>query len=260
MRRPLVAGNWKMNLTLSQARELVAGIRAGLDRLGTEAEKVEVAVCPPAVYLFPIAEMLRDGTVRLGAQNLYHERAGAFTGEVSAEMLADVGAHFVIIGHSERRHTIGHLEDDWMVNRKVQAALGAGLTPIVCVGETLAERQAGQTLEVLTFQLTAALIGVRGVSPERLVIAYEPVWAIGTGHNATPEQAQEAHGHLRGRLRELVGAPADQVRILYGGSVKPDNAGELMSQPDVDGGLIGGASLRAESFLGIVGAALAAKG
>ena len=170
-------------------------------------------------------------------------------------MVAETGARYAIIGHSERRHTIGHHEDDRMINLKVKAALAAGLTPILCVGETLGEREAGQTAEVLTFQLSAALSGVELASPERLVLAYEPVWAIGTGHNATPEQAQEAHAHLRSRLQAGVGKVAEGVRILYGGSVKPDNAGPTMTQRDVDGGLIGGASLKADSFLAIIQAA-----
>jgi triosephosphate isomerase len=260
MRRPLVAGNWKMNLNLAQARELVASIRAGLAAIGPTAKKIEVAVCPPAIYLFPLADAVAGSDIRLGAQNLYYEPKGAFTGEVSAAMVAETGARYAILGHSERRHTIGHLEDDQMIQRKLKAALAAGLTPILCVGETLAERDAEQTLDVLTFQLTAALIEVDLNSAEQLVVAYEPVWAIGTGRNASPEQAQEAHVHLRGRLRELAGGVADEIRILYGGSVKPDNARDLMSQPDVDGGLIGGASLKADAFLGIIKATLAAAG
>ncbi|MFQ5805577.1 MAG: triose-phosphate isomerase [Phycisphaerae bacterium] len=260
MRRPLVAGNWKMNLNLAEARQLVAGVRAGLEALGPTATKVEVAICPTSIYLFPMAAALDGSDIRLGAQDLYYETKGAFTGEVSAAMVAETGARYAILGHSERRHTIGHLEDDQTIHRKLKAALAAGLTPILCVGETLPERESGQTLDVLTFQLTAALVGVELPSAERLVIAYEPVWAIGTGHNATPQQAQEAHAHLRGRLRELAGAMAEGVRILYGGSVKPDNAAGLMTQPDVDGGLIGGASLKADAFLGIIRATLAAAG
>jgi triosephosphate isomerase len=259
MRRPLIAGNWKMNLDLARGRELIAGIRADLDTSGVR-DRVEVAVCPPAVYLFPLAEALKGSPIRLGAQDLHHETSGAFTGEVSAEMLAETGAKYVIIGHSERRHTIGHLEDDWMVNLKVHAARRAGLTPILCLGETLAERNARQTLDVLTFQLTAGLVGTKLRDSSDLVIAYEPVWAIGTGQNATPQQAQEAHAHLRARLHTLAGMVADEIRILYGGSVKPENAGEIMMQPDVDGGLIGGASLKADSFVGIVRAALAKVG
>lgn len=255
MRRPLVAGNWKMNLDLPRGRKLVTDIRAGLDASGV-GDHVEVAVCPPAIYLFPMVKPLEGSAIRLGAQDLYFESAGAYTGEVSAEMISETGAKYVIIGHSERRHTIGHLEDDWMINLKVKAARRAGLTPILCVGETLAERKAEQALDVLTFQLTAALVGVELRGSDDLVVAYEPVWAIGTGQNATPQQAQDAHAHLRSELREIAGPIADEIRILYGGSVKPDNAEEIFQKPDVDGGLIGGASLKADSFVGIVRAAL----
>jgi triosephosphate isomerase len=256
MRKPLVAGNWKMNLNISSGKDLVKAIRSGLEEAAV-GERVEVVVCPPTVYLFPISEVVRGSPIGLGAQNLYHEVSGAFTGEVSGEMISETGARYVIIGHSERRHTIGHLEDDRMINLKVRAARRAGLTPILCVGETLAERNAGQTLDVLTFQVTAGLVGVEVGKPADLVIAYEPVWAIGTGQNATPQQAQDAHAHLRAGLRDRFGRVADEIRILYGGSVKPENAGEIMVQPDVDGGLIGGASLKADSFVGIVRAALA---
>jgi triosephosphate isomerase len=236
---------------------LIAAIRAGLDPgAGTCCE---VCVCPPVVYLFPLAEAVRGSTIRLGAQNVFFEPQGAFTGEVSAAMLAETGATYVIIGHSERRHTIGHHEDDRMINLKVRAARKAGLTPILCVGETLEERKAGQTLDVLTFQLAAGLVGCPVSGPDDLVVAYEPVWAIGTGQHATPAQAQEAHAHLRGELRRLAGGVADGIRILYGGSVKPDNAAALLAQPDLDGGLIGGASLKAETFLGIIQHALAAR-
>ncbi|MGD8450323.1 MAG: triose-phosphate isomerase [Phycisphaerae bacterium] len=255
MRRPLIAGNWKMNLNLAQARDLVGGIAAGLGSAGNAAD---VAVCPPTVYVYPVGEALAGGPIQLGAQNVYYEAKGAFTGEVSAAMLKDIGVRYVIIGHSERRHTIGHLEDDRMINLKVRAVRAVGLTPILCVGETLTERKAEQTLDVITFQLSAALVGVDVSTPADLVIAYEPVWAIGTGQVATPEQAQESHLHLRQHLRTIAGDVADQVRILYGGSVTPDNAPAIMAQPDVDGGLIGGASLKADSFLGIVQAAVAA--
>lgn len=256
MRTPLIAGNWKMNLDLKRGKDLIAGIQAGM-QAGSIGDKVEVAVCPPAVYLFPLAEALRNTAIRLGAQDLFFETSGAYTGELSPAMIAEPGCKYVILGHSERRHTIGHLEDDRMINLKVRAARAAGLTPILCVGETLAERNAGQTMDVLTFQLAAGLVGYNVQKSEDLVIAYEPVWAIGTGQNATPEQAQEAHAHLRKHLRTLVGAPADQIRILYGGSMKPDNAGTILKQPDVDGGLVGGASLKADSFVGIITAALA---
>ena len=257
MRRPLVAGNWKMNLNLKSARDLCKAVRDGVAAL--PADRCEVAVCPPAIYLLPLAEVFGGSAVRTGAQDLHWEHGGAFTGEIAAEMIAETGAKYAIIGHSERRHTIGHLEDDWMINLKVKAARRAGLTPILCVGETLAERNAGQTADVLTFQVTAGLVGYQLRSAEDLVIAYEPVWAIGTGVNATSEQAQTAHAHIRARLREFAGRVADDIRVLYGGSVKPDNATEIFQQPDVDGGLIGGASLKADSFLGIIRAALAAR-
>ena len=256
MRRPLVAGNWKMNLNLARGRDLITGIRTGLEAAGVR-ERVEVAICPPVVYLFPLGEALKGSPLRLGAQDAYCEPSGAFTGEVSVAMIAETGVRYVIIGHSERRHTIGHLEDDRMANLKLKAVRQAGLVPILCVGETLDERKAGQTLDLLSFQLTAGLLGVELHGGDDLVLAYEPVWAIGTGQTATTQQAQEAHAHLRARLRELTGPVADGVRILYGGSVKPENAAEIMRQPDVDGGLIGGASLKADSFVGIVRATLA---
>ena len=258
MRRPLVAGNWKMNLNLSQVRDLITQTRDGLAKLGERGKRVEVALCPPSIYMVTAVKYSEGSEIQLGAQNIYQESQGAFTGEISPSMVAETGARYVILGHSERRHTIGHLEDDWMINLKVKATLKAGMTPILCVGETLAERDAGQTMEVLTFQLVAGLIGVKLESAEKLVVAYEPVWAIGTGRNAAPEQAQEAHAHLRTELRRLYGGLSDSIRILYGGSVKPDNARELMGQSDVDGGLIGGASLKANSFLGIIEATLAA--
>jgi triosephosphate isomerase len=253
MRKPLVAGNWKMNLDLPRARGLVAEIRSA----APPPAKVELALCPPYPYLFPMAKAVANSGIALGSQDLSIEREGAFTGEVSAEMVRETGATYAIIGHSERRHSIGHLEDDRMINLKLRAAHRAGLTPILCVGETLAERKAGQTLDVLTFQIAAGLVSADLPSGDRLVVAYEPVWAIGTGLNATPEQAQEAHAHLRACLRRLVGGIADGVRILYGGSLKPDNADSIFRQPDVDGGLVGGASLKADSFLGIARAALA---
>ncbi len=251
-RRMLIAGNWKMNLTLASVRSLIEGIRAGLD---ASSAKVDIAVCPTAVYLMPARKAVDGSPIALGAQNVYHEQSGAFTGEISAEMVVDAGATYAILGHSERRHTIGHHEDDRMINLKVRATLAAGLTPILCVGETLDERKANQTADVLTYQMTAGLVGVTLRDAKQLVIAYEPVWAIGTGLNATPQQAQEAHQHIRGLLRGQFGGLADGVRILYGGSLKPENAAEILTQPDVDGGLVGGASLKAESFLGIVRAA-----
>lgn len=259
MRTPLVAGNWKMNHSLETAREWVTAVKAGIAGSGERTRQAEMLVCPPATLLFPMARAVADSPIQFGAQNLFHEPNGAFTGELSAAMIAETGAKYVILGHSERRHTIGHHEDDWMINRKCKAAQAAGITPILCVGETLVQRDGGQTLEVLTFQLAAGLVGLKLTTTADLVMAYEPVWAIGTGRNATPAQAQEAHAHIRTELRRLAPAAAEAVRILYGGSVKPDNAKELMRQPDVDGGLIGGASLKADSFLGIYAATLAAR-
>lgn len=254
-----------MNLLLADARALVEGVRAGLPgRAG-----VDVAVCPPHVYLLPMAKAIAGSAIRLGAQNLYPQQSGAFTGEVSPLMLKDAGCEFVILGHSERRHTIGGMladqriigEDDGFICRKVKAALSAGLTPILCVGETLAERDGNQTINILRRQLDGGLSGVAPLTAGQMVLAYEPVWAIGTGRNATPEQAQEAHAFIRAWLRERFGAAAaDGTRILYGGSMKAANARELISQPDVDGGLIGGASLKADEFCGIISAGMAAKG
>lgn len=253
MRRELVVANWKMNLNLAQSRELVAALKAG----HPPDSPVELAVCPAFPYLFPMAKALDGSGIALGAQNVFHETAGAFTGEVSPQMLRDTGARLVIVGHSERRNVIGHLEDDRMINLKLRALLAAGLTPILCVGETIEQRKAGRTDDVIGFQLAAALLDAVLPGPAALVLAYEPVWAIGTGLNATPDQAQQAHAFLRARLEKLVGVElARGVRILYGGSVKPDNARDIFSCPDVDGGLIGGASLQADQFLAIARAAL----
>ncbi len=253
MRRKLIVGNWKMNLNLAQAREWVAALKAGQRPVGP----IELAVCPAFPYLFPMAKALDGSGIALGAQDVSHEPGGAFTGEVSAAMLSDTGARFVIIGHSERRNVIGHLEDDRMINLKLRALLQANLTPILCVGETIDQRKAGRTQDVIGYQLASALLDTTIPAASALTVAYEPVWAIGTGLHATPEQAQEAHEFLRGRLGRLLGADlARGIRILYGGSVKPENARDIFSRPDVDGGLIGGASLKAESFLAIAAAAL----
>jgi len=259
MRRTLIVGNWKMNLDLQSARQLLNELCEGMESIAAD-DSLDVAVCPPHTLLFPIAKATADTPIHFGAQNLFHEPSGAFTGEISASMIAETGARYVILGHSERRHTIGHLEDDRMINLKVRAALAGGLTPIVCVGETLAERNTGETPDVLTFQIAADLVGVSQADVAKLVIAYEPVWAIGTGKVATADQAQQAHEHIRTRLRDQFDSAADTIPILYGGSMKPDNAGELIAQRDIDGGLIGGASLKAEPLLGIIRAALAARG
>jgi triosephosphate isomerase len=251
MRTKFVAGNWKMFTTRATALQLALAVARGL---GSE-ERVRVAICPPFPYLAHVGEAIRGSKVALGAQNLYPEREGPFTGEVSPSMLLDVGARLVILGHSERRHKLG--ESDALINCKVKAALAAGLEPIFCVGETLEEREAGRTFTVLATQVQAGLAGLRASDLAALVIAYEPVWAIGTGCNATPEQAQEAHAFVREQIASRFGEEwAGGVPIQYGGSVKADNAAILMSQPDVDGALVGGASLQAEQFLAIVRAAI----
>lgn len=254
MRKKIVAGNWKMNLTRAAAVDLIRQTR---DALSTFTGPAEVVVCPPFVYLEAAVAAAEGSSIRVGAQNVFSESKGAFTGEVSVEMLADIGVEYVIIGHSERRHTIGHHEDDAMLNGKLRAVFEDGrLTPILCVGETLQERKENRTERVLTYQVRAALIDLQLPSSEKVVIAYEPVWAIGTGQTATPDQAQTAHQHIRSELAALFGTnTADSIRILYGGSVTPENAASLFSQPDVDGGLIGGASLKADSFTAIVRAA-----
>jgi len=231
--------------------------RAIVRGLGAE-NRVDVAVCPPFPYLSQIAEALHGSPVGLGAQNLYPEKEGAFTGEVSPTMLLDVGCRYVILGHSERRHKLG--ESDAFINQKVRAALAAGLQVIFCVGETLQEREANRTEAILESQLVHGLGALKGDQLGGLVIAYEPVWAIGTGRNATPEQAQEAHAHIRRRIARSFGEErADALPIQYGGSVKAENAGALMACPDVDGALVGGASLQADQFLAIVRAALTPK-
>ncbi len=250
MRKPFIAGNWKMFTTAATAQQLAAAVAAGVGR----DDRVDVAVCPPYPYLSQVAQSLRGSSVELGAQNVYCEKEGAFTGEVSPAMLLEVGCRYVIIGHSERRHVLG--EADLLINRKVHAALAAGLRVILCLGETLQEREDNRTDAILHFQMSADLAGVPVASLAQVVIAYEPVWAIGTGRTATPEQAQSAHAFLRRRLREHYGEEtARQVPIQYGGSVKPDNAASLLRQPDVDGALVGGASLKADQFLAIVRAA-----
>ena len=244
MRKPFIAGNWKMNLHRESALALAAVLR---EALGSRTD-VDVAVLPPFVYLADVARALEGSPIRVGGQNCCEHAVGAFTGEVSASMLVDIGAKLVVLGHSERRHVYG--ESDELVQKKVRLALDAGLDVILCVGETLAEREAAATESVIGRQVTR---GVAGVSPrelQRITVAYEPVWAIGTGHNATPEQASQAHAYLRGVLASLYhdGAAAD-VRIQYGGSVKPSNAEALLSAPEVDGCLVGGASIAADTFL-----------
>jgi triosephosphate isomerase (TIM) len=245
-RTPLIAGNWKMHGTRRQAIQLAQGIKAGVAHLAGR----EVLLAPPFTVLETVARAISGGTLLLGAQNFYWEPQGAFTGEVSAEMLRDAGCTHVIIGHSERRQYFG--ESDESVAKKVESAQRHGLTPIVCVGERLQQREAGETLAVIERQLRGGLLKRQAAAIRALVIAYEPVWAIGTGKVATPEQAQEVHAFIRRTLGELGGEAArDEYRILYGGSVKPDNIDELMRQRDIDGVLVGGASLQVESFVRI---------
>jgi triosephosphate isomerase (TIM) len=250
-RTKFVCGNWKMHKTAAEARALVAELRGLAEAL---AGTVQVAVAPPFTALAAAAEALRGSRIELAAQNVHAEPQGAFTGEVSAAMLAEAGVRHVIVGHSERRQLFG--ETDEGVRRKAGAVLAAGMRPIVCVGETLAEREAGRTLEVVGRQVRGGLSGIAASALAALTVAYEPVWAIGTGRTATTAQAQEVHAAIRTVLRELAGGVADQVRIQYGGSVKPDNAAELMAQPDVDGALVGGASLKASDFSLIVKGAI----
>lgn len=247
MRRPFIAGNWKMNLDRRSAVDLAAGVRAVADR----RNDVDVAVFPPSVYLDEIARSLAGSRVRLGAQNMCAEDSGAFTGEVSAAMLKDVGCELVLVGHSERRHVFG--ESDELVGIKVQKALAAGLEPILCVGETQEERESGQTETVVRRQLVAGLAGIERTDALRITVAYEPVWAIGTGLTASPEQAGDVHTYLRGVIAGLYdGDLAEAVRIQYGGSVKASNAAELMALTHIDGALVGGASLKSDSFAGII--------
>lgn len=246
MRTKIVAGNWKMNKKASEAAALVEGIKQEV----AGVSKVEVVVCPPFTDLKDAAAACAGSNVALGAQNVHWEASGAFTGEISAEMLKELGVTYVIVGHSERRQYFG--ETDETVNKRAKAALAAGLIPIVCVGETLSERDAGQMEEVVVRQTKAGVDGL-GEDLAKVVIAYEPVWAIGTGRTATPAQAQEVHALIRRTLAEISnGDIANGIRIQYGGSMKPENAKELMSQPDIDGGLIGGAALKADSFAAII--------
>jgi len=249
MRKPFVAGNWKMNTDSHSSVELAKGVAAGTSE--TAGHKVDVAVIPPFVYLQSVAKALSASSVAVGAQDIYTEKQGAFTGEISTSMLKDIGCTYALCGHSERRHVIG--EQDELINKKVSAAISGGLLPILCVGELLEERQSDKTGEVVTRQIKAGLAGLGGEKVSAVTVAYEPVWAIGTGLTATPQQAQEAHNLIRRLLGEMYdGQLAEEIRILYGGSVKPDSAAELMGQQDVDGLLVGGASLSADDFVAIV--------
>lgn len=244
MRRILVAGNWKLNGSLQSVRQLVADIKAGLGDL-----KADVAVCPPYVYIPEVAQLLKGSSLGYGAQDVSDQTAGAFTGEVSAPMLNDFGCKYAIVGHSERRSLYG--EGDDFTARKFAAARKAGLIPILCVGELLEERDQGITEQVVSRQLDAVIQLEGVVALADAVIAYEPVWAIGTGKTASPQQAQDVHAFIRGKIAALDAAVAEKVQILYGGSVKGSNAAELFAMADIDGGLIGGASLAAEEFLNI---------
>lgn len=251
-RRKIVAGNWKMNKTVAEAVALVRDLRGLVSMV---RDRVEIVVAPPFTALHPVAHALEDSNIRLAAQNVYWEASGAFTGEVSAPMLQEIGCSYAIVGHSERRQLFG--ESDETVNKRARAVVKNGMLPIVCVGETLAEREASKTLEVVSRQVRGGLAGFSAAEAASFVLAYEPVWAIGTGRNATSAQAQEVHAHIREELTALYGRPiAEQIRIQYGGSVKPDNAAELLSQSDVDGALVGGASLKAGDFAAIVKAGM----
>ena len=256
MRRKLLAGNWKMNLTPPAARQLIRALRAELDRdAAAIARDRDVLVMPPFVAIPAVAQELAGSNIALGAQNMHFEEKGAFTGEISAPMLRALGVTHVILGHSERRHVFG--EDDELVNRKVGAAVAHRLIPVLCVGETQAEHDAGRTSEVILRQALDGLDGLEARDAARVIVAYEPVWAIGTGRNATPEQASLAHGAIRHALSERFGKEAaEAIPILYGGSVTPDNVDALITSPDIDGALVGGASLKADSFSRIVRARL----
>jgi len=253
MRKPFVAGNWKMNTdsrsSVGLAREVVEGSAEIAGR------SVDVAICPPFVYLQAVAGAVSSSNVAVGAQDVYFQSQGAFTGEISPTMLKDLGCTYVICGHSERRHVIG--EGDELVNKKVTAAIGGGLLPILCVGELRSQREASQTEDVVRRQVREGLAGLSVEKASAVTIAYEPVWAIGTGLTARPEQAQEVHEYIRRLVAEIYDPRlAEEIRILYGGSVKPDNTRELMSQVDIDGVLVGGASLKADSFVAIIKAAI----
>lgn len=251
MRKPIIAGNWKLNKKIDEAIELVTLLKRDL----SDVSEVDIVVCPVFTALSAINDVVLESNIEMGAQNLYWEDSGAFTGEVSAPLIKDAGCKYVIIGHSERRQYFG--ETNQTVNKKIKAALAAGLLPIVCVGEVLEERESGKTFDVVKSQVIESLAGFSVDELSSLVIAYEPVWAIGTGKTATPDQAQEVHKFIRGIIAEIGSAEvAAGMRLQYGGSVKPDNIKELMSQEDIDGALVGGASLKSDSFVALVKGAL----
>jgi triosephosphate isomerase len=249
MRKTIIAGNWKMYKTIKEAIELANGIKREFFKL--DNPNVDVVLCPPFTALSEVCEVISDSDIRLGGQDLFWQEEGAFTGEISIKLLKDAGCGFVIIGHSERRQYFAETNES--VNKKLKSALSGGLTPIVCVGETLKEREAGLTFKVLEDHVTNGLEGIGEEDITKIVIAYEPVWAIGTGKTATPEQAEEAQKYIRNLLKSIYNKDvAENLRIQYGGSVKPENISELMKQPDIDGALVGGASLSVESFSAII--------
>ena len=252
MRKSFVAGNWKMNTTLAEGKALIEGLKSALSGV----TGVDVAVCPPFVYVPQAVEAVEGSDIKVGAQNCYFETSGAYTGEIAPEMLKDVGCTYVILGHSERRHIL--LETDDVINKKVKKALDAGLEVILCVGELLEEREAGNTESVVETQMAGGLKDITAEQMAQITIAYEPVWAIGTGKTATPDQAQDVHAFIRGWMAtQYDPGVSEAVRIQYGGSVKPDNAEELLGQKDIDGALVGGAALKADSFAAIVKAGIA---
>ena len=248
MRRPIIAGNWKMNKTNREARELAKSI---IQKMTTSSPLPEVVLCPPFTALETVKGVINGQRIELGAQNAFWENEGAYTGEISPNMLLTVGCRYVILGHSERRKYFS--ENDQTVNRKIKAVVSVGLSPILCVGERLEEREKGRTEALVDQQLRGALKGLSREEIENLVVAYEPIWAIGTGKTATPEQAAEVHGFIRNLISQLYDEKtSEELRIIYGGSVKPENARDLFSQPQIDGGLVGGASLQADSFWQII--------
>ena len=249
MRKSFIAGNWKMNTDSNSGVALAEGLANG--SIDVAGESVDVAVYPPFVYIPSVVKALSNSRISVGAQDIYFEQNGAFTGEISATMLKDIGCTYVLCGHSERRHVIG--ERDELINKKVSAAISGGLLPVLCVGELLEQRKAEQTEQVVTKQIKAGLEGLNADKVSAVTIAYEPVWAIGTGLTATPQQAQDVHAMIRKLISQMYdSALAEEIRIQYGGSAKPGNAAELMSEPDIDGLLVGGASLKADDFVAII--------
>lgn len=250
MRKKVIAGNWKMHKNLQESESLVRDLKA---LLAEKSVNADVIVCPTFVNILSVANAISGSTIKLGAQNMFFEDFGAFTGEISADMLKAVCAEYVILGHSERRTIFG--ETNEIINKKIKKALSAGLKPIFCIGETLEERESDKTFEVIKTQVTKGLEGVSAEDMSKVIVAYEPVWAIGTGKTASKEQAQEVHAYIRGLVKDLYNQEvANSLIIQYGGSVKPENAKELLSQPDIDGALVGGACLKADSFFGIISA------